>query len=73
MTRVILGTAAVAAAGRALADPDSNGARQESCANCQFYTPASDGTTGRCTLAGNSVSASGGCGEFTPAGQRAAP
>jgi hypothetical protein len=73
MSRVILGTVAVAAAGRALADPNSSTARQDSCANCQFYAPASDGMTGTCTLAGNSVSASGGCGEFTPAGQRASP
>ncbi len=64
LTRVALGAAALAAAGGALADPKSSSVGQESCANCQFYKPAPDGTTGSCAVSGTSVSAAGGCGEF---------
>jgi hypothetical protein len=74
MARVLVGTAALATAGRALANPDSGaGANtgsgsgsvpQEGCGNCQFYTPAPGATTGTCAFAGKTVNADDGCGEF---------
>jgi len=67
MTRVVLGTAALATVGRALADPSASTAPQGSCASCEFYTPTPGATTGTCAFAGKTVSADGGCGEFTPA------
>ncbi len=67
MTRVVLGTAALATVGRALADPSASPARRDSCANCEFFTPTPGATTGTCAFAGKTVSADGGCGEFTPA------
>ena len=66
MTRVVLGTAALATVGRALAAPGASAARGGSCAQCQYYTPAPGATTGTCAFAGKTVSADGGCGEFTP-------
>jgi hypothetical protein len=67
MTRVVLGTAALATVGRAIADPSTSTGSQDSCANCAFYTPTPGATTGTCAFAGKTVSADGGCGEFTPA------
>ncbi len=77
MTRVVLGTAALATVGRALAEPGEGAARPYSCAQCQYYTPSS-GTSGTCAFAGKTVSADGGCGEFTsgvatPSGAAANP
>jgi hypothetical protein len=66
MTRVALGAAALATAGRALADPDARTAARDGCANCRFYTPTPGATTGTCAFAGKTVSADDGCGEFTP-------
>jgi hypothetical protein len=69
LTRVVLGTAAVATVGRALAAPSAS-AGQGSCANCQFYTPTPGSATGTCAFASKTVTADGGCGEFTSAGAR---
>ncbi len=69
MTQVVLGTAALATVGRALASPAA-ASRREDCASCQFYTPTPGATTGTCAFAGKTVSAEDGCGEFmrhTPA------
>jgi len=63
MTRVVLGTAALATVGRAIAAPSAAG--RDGCANCQFYTPTPGSTTGTCAFAGKTVTADGGCGEFT--------
>jgi hypothetical protein len=71
MVRVAVGTAALATVGRALADAPAP-ARQDSCGDCRFYTAAPGATTGTCAFAGKTVSADGGCGEFTPAGTAAA-
>jgi hypothetical protein len=73
MTRVVLGTAALATVGRALAD-SGTAAPQDRCADCQFYTAASGtptpgAATGTCTMSGKIVSADGGCGEFAPAAE----
>jgi hypothetical protein len=67
MTRVVLGSAALATVGRALADPRTGAARPDSCATCQYYTPSPGAASGTCAFAGKSVSADGGCGEYTPA------
>jgi hypothetical protein len=64
MNRVVLGTATLAAVGRALADPSGSAARPDGCARCRYYSSAS-ATTGTCAFAGKTVSADGGCGEFT--------
>jgi len=66
MIRVVVGTAALATAGRVLADPTTGAAGRDSCANCEFYTPTPGSSTGTCAFAGKTVSADGGCGEFTP-------
>jgi hypothetical protein len=66
MTRVVLGAAALATAGRVFADSGAGPAQTDGCANCQFYTPTPGATTGTCAFAGKTVSADGGCGEFTP-------
>ncbi len=66
MTRVVVGTAALATFGRALASPGANAAAADGCGNCQFFTPAPGAKTGTCAFAGKTVSADGGCGEFTP-------
>ncbi len=72
MTRVVLGTAALATVGRALADSGTAAAPQDRCADCQFYSAASGTPTpgaamGTCAFSGKTVSADGGCGEFMPA------
>ncbi len=65
MTRVVLGTAALAAVGRACADPSAAGGSATTCANCQYFTPAGNGA-GSCAFAGGKqVSADGGCGNFS--------
>jgi hypothetical protein len=61
ITRVVVGAAALATVGRAMAAPRDN------CANCQFYTPTPGSATGTCAFAGKTVSADGGCGEFKSA------
>jgi hypothetical protein len=66
MTRIALGTVAFTAVGRALADPSAGTARPDSCGRCQFYSPASGGTSGTCAFSGKTVSVDGGCGEFAP-------
>ncbi len=63
MLRVVAGTAALAAAGSALADAP---APQRRCVGCSFYTPTPGTNNGTCAFAGTTVSADGGCGEFTP-------
>jgi hypothetical protein len=65
MTRVLIGTAALATAGRALADASSE--PQGGCGNCQFYTPTPGAKSGTCAFAGKTVSADDGCGEFKQA------
>jgi len=72
MTRVVVGTAALATFGRALASPGAKAPAADGCGNCQFFTPAPGATTGTCAFAGKTVSADGGCGEFTPASTAAA-
>ncbi len=72
MTRAVLGAAVFATAGRAFAAADPRATKQNTCANCQFYTPSPGATTGTCVFAGKIVSADGGCGEFAPATPRAA-
>jgi len=67
MTRVVLGTAALATVGRALANPRVSTARPDSCAQCQYYTQTPGATTGTCAFAGKTVSGDGGCGEFKSA------
>jgi hypothetical protein len=67
MARVVVGTVALAGVGRALADSSVSTERQDSCADCKFYTPTPGTTTGTCAFADKTVSADGGCGEFTPA------
>jgi hypothetical protein len=66
MTRVVLGTAAVTSIGRAIAAPNAPSARQEGCATCQFYAPASGAAGGTCAFTGKTVDAGDGCGEFSP-------
>ena len=65
MTRVVLGTAALATVGRALAGSRTSAARQDSCISCQYYTPTPGSTTGRCAFSGKIVNIEGGCGEYT--------
>jgi hypothetical protein len=72
MSRVVLGTAALATVGRALADTGGSTTRQDSCANCQFYSAVPGAANGTCAFAGKAVRADGGCGEFTAAAAAAA-
>ena len=72
LTRVVVGTAALATAGRALAGPDAGTARRQTCADCEFYAPTPGAATGTCAFAGKTVSADGGCGEFTASAARPA-
>jgi hypothetical protein len=65
MARVLVGTAALATAGRALAN--TAGEPQGGCGDCQFYTPTAGAKTGTCAFAGKTVSADDGCGAFKPA------
>jgi hypothetical protein len=65
LARVVVGTAALATAGRVLADPSASAAPPDGCGTCQFYTPTPGATTGTCAFAGKTVSADGGCGEYT--------
>ncbi len=69
MTRIVVGTAALAAVGRAYADSPATVATgsgtASSCGECEFYTAAPGDSKGSCAFSGKTVSADGGCGEFT--------
>ncbi len=68
ISRFVLGTAALATVGRVIAGATAADGPRDSCAHCEFFTPSADGSTGTCAFAGKSVSADGGCGEFTAKG-----
>jgi hypothetical protein len=71
MARVLVGGAALATAGHALANAAA--APRGSCADCEFYTPASEANRGTCAFAGKTVSADDGCGAYTPSTAAANP
>jgi len=69
MTRIVVGTAALAAVGRVYADapatPTTASGSTSSCGDCEFYTATPGAATGSCAFAGKIVSADGGCGAFS--------
>jgi hypothetical protein len=74
MTRIVVGTAALAAVGRVYADTPATagsapgsapGTASSSCGDCAFYTAAPGAAAGSCAFAGGkSVTANDGCGAF---------
>jgi hypothetical protein len=69
MTRIVVGTAALAAVGRVYADTPATagaaaGSTASSCGECAFYTAAPGASSGSCAFAGKTVDASDGCGAF---------
>jgi hypothetical protein len=75
MTRIVAGTAALAAVGRVYADtPATTGSgTASSCGECAFYTATPGDSKGTCAFAGDkSVAVDDGCGAFAPRQKAAA-
>jgi hypothetical protein len=69
MTRLVVGTTALAAVGRVYAETPGTAAAASgtgSCGECAFYAATPGAAAGTCAFAGKTVTADDGCGAFAP-------
>jgi hypothetical protein len=76
MTRLVVGTTALAAVGRVYAETPATATPASgtgsSCGECAFYTATPGAAAGTCAFAGKTVTADDGCGAFAPQQKAAA-